>query len=64
MNLFKLAEYKVQIQDKVSPESSDYLLKVIDCAVAIRKRLDVADRNKKNAIARYKKWKRQRRIKN
>ena len=55
MNLFKLAEYKVQIQDKVSPESSDYLLKVIDCAVAIRKRLDVADRNKKNAIARYKK---------
>jgi hypothetical protein len=45
----------VQLQDKVRPTRSDYLGKVIDCAIKIRKIMDLQERGKKVACARYKK---------
>lgn len=53
MNLFNLAEYKVQIFDKVSTSKSDYFDKVIDTAIKIRHALDIQARNKKVAQSRY-----------
>ena len=55
MDIFALAEYKVQKFDKVSVDNKNYIDRVFETAKKIRHFLDIQIRNKKVALARYKK---------
>lgn len=55
MNILALAEYKVQKFDNISIDNKSYLDRVFKTAKKIRHFLDMQIRNKKVALARYKK---------